>query len=384
MSYKTATLTDAEVSAISDPNTLHRDATLELKRLSGLLHPDEDDFEIGLRIWNTLCIYEEKAEREPSLEVLSVLLNGELRLWQITEGVGVEVNPFLTHWVEAVVRMECGYVNLRSYSGWLFMKFSLTLNCDSCSTGNDATNDIFRTRAACIKGLICANGADGMPGVSPHETLHKATMDDPYASVFDIRKYMHILVDTEVWDKSLMSEFPAPPKQVSNGKKAAFEPIAQEEPWQQVMLRKLSKQPEIAVQEITRLPLQIEHLEFLNKLLTDHTFEAHSIERSSVITPYIQHALRLVEEMEAPPPTSDQDLPTNGSIDGMEDGPTIVEYGKEAQSRAVKLLLLFIKNLIVKDLLGTQWFYLEIEEICVRYVWIKEVRDFRTWLEEGV
>ena len=61
-----------------------------------------------------------------------------------------------------------------------------------------------------------------------------------------------------------------------------------------------------------------------------------------------------------------------------------MEYGKEAQSRAVKLLLLFIKNLIVKDLLGTQWFYLEIEEICVRYVWIKEVRDFRTFLEEGV
>ena len=119
MSYKTATLTDAEINAISDPITLHRDATLELKRLSEVLHADEDEFEIGLTIWNTLGIFEEKAESEPSLEVLSVLLNGELRLWQITEGLGIEVNPFLTHWIEALVRMECRYVDVRSYSGWL-------------------------------------------------------------------------------------------------------------------------------------------------------------------------------------------------------------------------------------------------------------------------
>jgi hypothetical protein len=48
------------------------------------------------------------------------------------------------------------------------------------------------------------------------------------------------------------------------------------------------------------------------------------------------------------------------------------------------VLLLFIKNLIRKGLVGTEVLYFEIQEICVRYIWIKEVRDFKTWVEQGV
>ena len=363
MNYLTATLTKAEVTVISDPIKLHRDATLELKKLSESLHANEDEFEISLRIRNTLCEYEEKAKTEPSMEVLAVLLNGEFRLWQITEGLHIETNPFLTHWVDALIRME-----------------------STSDVTHDDFRGIFRIRAICIKGLIMA--ADGIRGVSPHDQLRRSTKDDMDGvdgrpvSTFDIRKYMQMLVHAEVWDQSDLPELLDLPKQpTSNGKKASHNQAP--ELWQHVLLRKLSEEPKIAVQDITHLPLQLEHLEFLTKLLIDGTLEAHWLEPSSVITPYIQHALRLVEKMEAPPPTSDQNLPTNGSVDSLEDGATIVEYGKEAQRRAVNLLLLFIKNLIVKDLLGTQSIYFEIEEICVRYVWIKEVRDFRTWVEEG-
>jgi hypothetical protein len=346
MSYKTATLTDAEVNAISDdPTKPYWGAALELESLSESLRADEDEFYAALRIRNTLWDYEERAKTEPTLEVLAVLLHCEYRLWQMTEGLDIEVNPFLTHWVEAIMRME--------------------------KASESVANDIFRIRVAFINELLDGS-ADGAQ--SPHEALQQA----PLGGSFDIRKYMQILVETGVWRDSDMPE-PEKQKPTSNGKTAShIQPIAQidetPEPWQQVMLRTLKEQPNIAVQEIARLPLQLEQLEFLNKLLADGTLEAHSLEPSAVITPYIQHALRLVENMEAPP---------NGSVDSSDNGAAIVEYGKDAQRRAVNLMLLFIKNLICKDLMGIQSIYFEIEEICVRYVWIKEVRDFRSWVEEG-
>jgi hypothetical protein len=355
MSYKTATLTDVEVNAISDPSKPYLGASRELKSLSGLLHADEDEFFIALRIINTLWGYEERAKMEPSMEVLAVLLNGEYRLWRMTEGVDININPFLTHWVEAVMRMDAPTEQSSTITGNTTNDSHKTL---PGSLQVIRTRDIFRIGAAFIKGLIQGR----MRGMSPEETLQQATRDDS----FDIRRYMQILVDTGVWSDSEMPKTPKP-EPTSNGN-------APHESWQQVILRKLKEQPEVAVDDIVRLPLQLEHLEFLNKLLTHRTLESHSLEPSSVITPYIQHALRLVETMGAPP---------IGSVDGMENGGTMVEYGKEAQRRAVNLLLLFIKNLILKDLLGTQSIYFEIEEICVRYVWIKEVRDFRSWIEEG-
>lgn len=85
--------------------------------------------------------------------------------------------------------------------------------------------------------------------------------------------------------------------------------------------------------------------------------------------------------MEAPPPTLQQDTATNGTANGVGNGTPIVEYGKEAQSRAVIILLLFIKSSISKGFLEATSLFFELQEICVRYVWIKEVRDFRAWAQ---
>jgi hypothetical protein len=41
--------------------------------------------------------------------------------------------------------------------------------------------------------------------------------------------------------------------------------------------------------------------------------------------------------------------------------------------------LLFIKSLLRKGLVQMDTLFYEIAEITVRYVWIKEVREFRTW-----
>jgi len=50
----------------------------------------------------------------------------------------------------------------------------------------------------------------------------------------------------------------------------------------------------------------------------------------------------------------------------------------------VKLLVLFVRNLIRKGMVGPEQMFYEIQEICVRYVWVREVREFRAFIEEGV
>lgn len=383
MSYLTATLTDAELHVISDPTKYYEHAVAELKSISDSLHADENDFEISLRIRNTLVAYEEKARTEPSEQVLAVLLNGEYRLWIMNSGTEIEVNPFLSHWIEAIVRLEKAAAEAPHNA----------VVANSSAHNAITTEEICAIRADVIKSLIWVGN---MQGLSPQETRQLAVRKDLLSVAhFGIRRYMQMLVDNDIWDPSDMPELPEQEEEeeeeeeaAPNGKNAVHKPVVQEEKnpeqWQQVMLRKLKQQPDNAVEELTRLPIELTYLDFLSKLLDDRTLEKYHIDSSSIIVPYIQHALRLVEKMEAPPPTTEQDLPTNGSpADGVENGTTIAEYGKEAQSRAVILLLLFIKNLIRKDLYSTGLLIYEIQEICVRYVWLKEVREFRTWIEEG-
>jgi hypothetical protein len=57
--------------------------------------------------------------------------------------------------------------------------------------------------------------------------------------------------------------------------------------------------------------------------------------------------------------------------------------GREEQIRAVKLLIMFMKNLLRKDMLPIQELAFDLEEIFVRYIWIAEVREFRKFLEGG-
>jgi len=44
-------------------------------------------------------------------------------------------------------------------------------------------------------------------------------------------------------------------------------------------------------------------------------------------------------------------------------------------------LVMFMKNLLRKRLLPVQEMAFDLEEICVRFIWIVEVRDFRKFLE---
>ncbi|KAH7385975.1 hypothetical protein BKA66DRAFT_415773 [Pyrenochaeta sp. MPI-SDFR-AT-0127] len=362
----TAVFTLAEVEALSDPDKTYRDATRELERVSASLRiaadGDESDFEKGLKIKNTLDAFEGLAMTKPSWKVLAVLTNCEYRLWCLNSETPMRHNPFLSHWVEAYQRLHKD-----------ISEASQNVNTTGSANGGLTTEEIVEARTEWIKRLLPNKNMEEFLGSTPRE-LHHAVIKLGLRKPFDIQTYIQMLVEEGIYDR-----IPEPKVPAWKRKKEQHRNNASKQ-WKKDMLQKLREHPDVAVQELTRLPLELSYLDFLTTLLTDHTLEQLSIDPAPVINSYIQHSLRLVEQMEKPP----TDSSVNDNTDGSVDHASIWEYGKEAQSRAVRLLLLFIKSLIRKELLGTEVLYFEIQEICVRYVWIKEVRDFRTWVEEGV
>ncbi|CAG5161768.1 uncharacterized protein ALTATR162_LOCUS6091 [Alternaria atra] len=377
MSFMTATLTAAEINALSDPTKSNDDAIRDLDAASHSFSVDVAPFFQSIRVKNTLDAYVERAKLEPSLQVLVVILNCEYKLWKAHEEISMRHKPYLTHWVEALMK-----TNEES------AKEHVDTLTSSGTKAGPSTADIRKTRARYITVLLSEEPSSSQ--ATPQTILAKLHDEDALAA-FDPLPYMQMLVEEEVWDKLpesqvRASERPAQkPIPTAKEKKSLHKGQAQEvdssQSWDDVILRKLKEEPEQAVQELEHLPLEIPSLDFLTKLHVNRTFEDLGIDGQDVTLHYIQHALRLIEKMEAPPPTSQQDTTTNGPTNGVGNGIPIVEYGKEAQSRAVIILLLFIKSSISKGFLEATSLFFELQEICVRYVWIKEVRDFRAWAQ---
>ncbi|RMZ70333.1 plasma membrane proteolipid 3 [Pyrenophora seminiperda CCB06] len=378
MSYLTASLGPDELNALMDPMKPYDDAMRDLDYIAKTTRRAADAFEESLRVKNSLDTYEVLAKSMPSQQLLTAILNCEYKLWQTYEGTPMRFKPYLTHWVETLMRTEKE-----------FAKCQHTTATATASDTDDTitTREVLATRAAYIMALLLENP---LPSREPVRFAYEKSAQMGFSLPrFHLLPYMQMLVEEDVWDRLPEGMVQAPEKGMvqapETGALRKFK--AQEDspprPWEHVMLLKLKQDPNLAVQEISHLPLDISSLDFLTKLLADGTFEEFGIEGPPVILQYIQHALRLVEMMGAPPPTSEQNLHANGTANGIENGAPIVEYGKEPQSRAVRLLLLFIKNSISKGLLETTLIIFEIQEICVRYVWIKEVRDFRNWVEQS-
>ncbi|KNG45496.1 hypothetical protein DDE82_007233 [Stemphylium lycopersici] len=377
--YLTATLTDAEANLLSDPNRAGDQVIRDLDRLSHSLRENADPFEESLRVKNTLEAFVHRATVDPSLEVLAAILNCEYRLWKMNEAISMESKPFLSHWIEALMGIEA------QLAAWQL----------ETSTGNNfrentvTTDEIWRIRATFIKGMLVEKP------LSPQEPTWRAyqMMLENEASLpsFDIAPYMQMLVETGIWNElpeangHAVEEPAQKQKQTSKERRASRRAKAHTSNgsslWQDDMLQKLQETPDIAADELSHLPLEISSLDFLTKLLVDDTFKEFEIDGPHVVLRFIQYALRLVEKMGAPPPTSE--LTTNGNTNGMDSGTPIVEYGKEAQTRSISILLLFIKSSMSKGKMDAGLLIYEIQEICTRYCWMKEVRDFRAWVEQG-
>jgi len=373
-----ASLTAAEAQSLADPDRTFDDAvcTLEQLRPHG-----EWAFQMQIRLKNTLDAYEKMARAAPRWSLLATLLNCEYAILRLTApSVPIRHNPFLSHWVESY---QCLARTHEDHGHHEREKIGLTAGA------------VAAVWAEWIKSMLLSGESDTqeLSTLTPrifYETTTKRAFREP----FPIQPYIRILIEEDIYDTlpgtavhdAHPSGPPPPPSPVSQNAMKKSERLGQSAPddWKTAILdHLLPRHPDMAIQELTRLPLQLLHLDFLTKLLADHALEEHAIDPAPVITSYIQHSLRTIEMMGEPPPASDQGRAATDSAARhlIADTNRIWEYGKEAQSRHVKLLLLFIKSLVRKGLLGADVLYFEIQEICVRYVWIKQVRDFRAWVE---
>ncbi|KAF2644081.1 hypothetical protein P280DRAFT_224411 [Massarina eburnea CBS 473.64] len=366
-----AALTATEVALLSEPERACEDANRQLEKrdvngngttakpeLEGL-----GNFEESLRLKNTLDTFEERARIEPLWKTLSVLINCEYRLFVLNESTPLRNNPFLSHWVEAIQRLEQPATE------------RVAISDDGISTSH-----LNRMRVEFIKALLRACDSSQFAQKSPRQLC--VAFDGSGKSSFDLRPYISMLEEEEIYERT-----PEPHESRNTSPKGNSPALPQEatatrpklndfQQWKQNLISRLQTEPEVAIPELTHLPIELSSLDFLTTLLQEGTLQSLAIDPAPVISDYIQHALRLTEKMGEPPSSSS---PESSSVNGGSE--QVIDHGREAQTRAVKLLLLFIRNLIRKALVGMEAIYFEIQEICVRYVWIKEVREFRTFIE---
>jgi CCR4-NOT transcription complex subunit 11 len=144
---------------------------------------------------------------------------------------------------------------------------------------------------------------------------------------------------------------------------------------------------------LIRLPVTLKALDFLTKVLTSNVFEAMTmgIEAHDIAREYLQHALRKIEILGSRPstPTSSHSSGTPTSRFFRSGTPTFGNAAtssdfldKEEQARTIGLLIVFLRNIIARGVLDLSEAFLDVQEICIRYIWVPQVREFRAWLEE--
>lgn len=215
---------------------------------------------------------------------------------------------------------------------------------------------------------------------------------------FCIEPYIHVLEEEGIYEKAPLPQSsnsaalpaakePAPASE--SGPDAPCSPSTSASPYDS-LLQRLHTSPADALHTLTRLPITLESLELLNTVLTsDDTCKELGTEPADLVREYLQRSLRRVERADnaRQQPLTVPGYPSlpSGSTSAADDEENGLDelVDREAQIRAIKLLVLFIRNLIRKGVVGPAEIFFEIREICVRYIWIREAREFRAWVEEG-
>ncbi|KAF2503243.1 hypothetical protein BU16DRAFT_521827 [Lophium mytilinum] len=373
-----ATLEGELASLICDPErTLEETGNLLQKAREAHLraHPEgyelQAAFQDSLKLKNKLDVWESQVDTCPSLAHLAGMLNCEYQIYKINEAVPLRHNPFLSHWVEAIQRLDKK-----------LGESSTQQNQGRSIDDHITSHQIHSSRAKIVKAILTSRNLRVISRKSPKEILQLVSTESSTAD-FDLQPYVTILEDEGIYDKTPTPEIGVTPKQ--SPRRVSSKPNTKE-----ALLTELEVSPETAISTITHMPLNIPSLEIITSLLEKRVFEDLSIEPLPVLRDYLQHSLRLVEKMGLPapniPPDASSSTDGGGRNDSFneQDSDEVPSHDREAQVRAVKLMLLFIRNLVVhKRLLPPQEIYYEINEICVRYIWIKEVREFRAFIEQG-
>jgi hypothetical protein len=287
-----------------------------------------------------------------------MVLNCEYILYALNAHIEIRYNPFLSHWVEAIQRLELD---------------SQTSKASSSALG------LSRVRVVLIKIMLSSSNLPAIEQESPVD-LFKC---DWKAEGFDLDYFIKILEDEGIYERSQnhhVTQSQQDSTQLESGGELP-NPILNKTPESGYSSKKsitesLQENPENGYQLLTHLPLDLPSLDFLTTMLQDQLYYALNVDPVSVIRDYIQHSLRTIERMDNYDPINNPSpsAPDFGEATSEE------QRGREAQIRAVKLLVLFLRNLVRKALVPPDELYYEIQEVCVRYMWIKEVRDFRSFM----
>ncbi|KAF2087311.1 hypothetical protein K490DRAFT_65704 [Saccharata proteae CBS 121410] len=158
-------------------------------------------------------------------------------------------------------------------------------------------------------------------------------------------------------------------------------------------LLNLAKSSPSDVQQIlTKLPLDLPSMELINAVLTA---KPPSLNPAIIACEYIQHGLRMLENPSATTSFSSSEASASASASSSSAGPSndagSSSYSPTEQhfkdpgerTRKVELLILFIKNLMRKNVVSFQDLQFDVQEIATRFAGIRKVREFRRWLETG-
>ena len=387
-------LASLEFQCLSDLSRQNDEVLRELDHISTL---NEDGpggaFNKSMRIKGAIDDLEIKVRTEPSWAALAALLRSEYRLWNLNVDTPIHANPFLSHWIDAILLL---HVDTQGYQP--------NLSDDDSFFANGPLNyrDIAATRLEMIKEML-KYGGEALSTATPR-MLYK-TRFPPKA--IDIRPFIRMLEEGGIYDEGTA---PVPPPDLTVPSKVAdmdpgspdASPVgSQSKPidltddkpaqaslglkWKETIVYNLAnvRNLNLVVHQLTHLPLAITTLDFLTTLITDQSLVLHGIDSKSVVLSFVQHALRIIEYAQQPPDAESKPPP---QIDIGVD--TDFGYGRDAQVWAVKVLLLFVKNLIQKGFVDVYpnkeyTLYYDIQEICTQYIWMLDVREFKAWLDEG-
>ncbi|KAG9204333.1 hypothetical protein G6514_001407 [Epicoccum nigrum] len=383
MSLHTA-LARIELEYLSDVDRVNAVVVRDVDYISTL---QEDGiggvFEKSLRVKGMIDELEALAEQQPSWKTLAALIRSEYRLWHMNELTPLRQNPFLSHWVEAIQRLEMA-ARVK----------------DEVEAEEVSAQDIAATRLEMIKRMLISPVASG--NLTPRQVYEARFPGTP----FDVQPCIRVLEEEGIYEPA-----PAPPVPIVKKKSSTASPeLDGPEPndgveeesstyvkeersdsprltfneWRLNLLAIIATSPDLVKHQLTRLPIALPALDFLTELITRDNLSDHAIDSKEVVLQFTQHALRLIEHIGQPPhPTSPCPAVTDIGL------PIDDAHGREAQTRALRLLVLFLRNLVKKGEVAVHLvpgercsLYWDLEGMYRSYMWMREVREFKAMIEE--
>lgn len=339
-------------------------------------------------------------DRKP---LTSAVTHAEFLLWSLND-VDIKVHPFLSHWVETVLRLQ---EKLASGAGAGIRKSSNSNGEDK--EANFAWAMAMKTRLEVIRCILAVDTK--VLGQETPQSLVERAMN---GRSVDVKQALEWLYEGGVWDRpspalpdpflssseppglstrTKSSDQPQPP--LKNGTDnppttdstipdTPPEPPPSKLPKADETLKDLraalALDPTSTILDLRHLPIALPNLETITTFLTSPLPSDYAIDAASFSRDYIQHCLRTLEAKTVP---VDADDPFAAAVRGID---------REEVGRLVRLLLLFMRSLLDKGVCGFGELEWEFREVFVRYVWVPEVREMREvfgvdemgwWEEDG-